>query len=179
MLRGKKVYLEAVEYEDLEYLRKWRNLPEYRRYFREYQEINSDMQKRWYENKVVNDNSTLMFAIRDIEKQELLGCCGLCYINWVHRNSDLSLYIGKDEVYIDDEGIAEETCKILFDYGFKELGLRKIWTEIYEFDNKKYELYHRLGFHDDGILRSQYFYDGKWWNSYMLSLINEEYLLPQ
>lgn len=176
MLKGNKVYLDTIEPNDLEALRKWRNLPEYRKYFREYQEINSDMQKRWYESKVVNDNTTLMFAIRDNETNELLGCCGLCYINWVHRNSDLSLYIGKDEVYIDTEGIAEEACKLLFDYGFKELGLRKIWTEIYEFDSKKYELYHKFGFHDDGMLRSQYFYDGKWWNSYLMSLLNEEYL---
>ena len=176
MLKGKMVYLDTIEPNDLETLRKWRNLPEYRKYFREYQEINSDMQKKWYESKVVNDNSTLMFAIRDTKTSELLGCCGLCYINWVHRNSDLSLYIGKDEVYIDTEGIAEEACRLLFDYGFKELGLRKIWTEIYEFDNKKYELYHKFGFHDDGLLRSQYFYDGKWWNSYLMSLINTEYL---
>ena len=129
-----------------------------------------------YVKTVVNDNTTIMFAIRDSGNGELLGCCGLCYINWVHRNSDLSLYIGKDEMYIDEDGIAEESCKLLFDYGFKELGLKKIWTEIYEFDRKKYELYHKLGFHDDGFLRSQYFYDGKWWNSYLMSLISEEYL---
>lgn len=176
MIKGENVYLDTIEPEDLEQLRKWRNLPEFRKYFREYQEINSDMQKKWYENKVVNDNSTLMFAIRLKASQELLGCCGLCYINWVHRNSDLSLYIGKDNAYIDDEGGAEESCRLLLNYGFKELGLRKIWTEIYEFDKKKYQLYHKMGFHEDGILRSQYYYDGKWWDSYMLSLINEEFI---
>lgn len=177
MLRGIKIYLDTVEPQDLEQLRKWRNLPEYRKYFREYQEINSDMQKRWYENKVVNDNSTLMFSIRDVENNELLGCCGLCYINWVHRNSDLSLYIGKDECYIDELGIAEEACRLMFDYGFKQLGLKKIWTEIYEFDEKKYNLYKKLGFKKDGILRAQYFYDGKWNNSYILSLLVDEYQL--
>lgn len=175
MLKGKNVYLDTLEERDLESLRKWRNLPEYRKYFREYQEINQDMQKKWYENKVVNDNSTLMFTIKDVKTHELLGCCGLCYINWVHRNSDLSLYIGKDEVYIDDDGIAEESCRLLFEYGFGELGLKKIWTEIYEFDTKKYSLYHKLGFHDDGILRSQYFYNRKWWNSYIMSLLSDEY----
>ena len=63
----------------------------------------------------------------------------------------------------------------MFRYGFSELGLEKIWTEIYEFDKPKYELYQELGFHEDGILRKQYFHDGKWWNSYMLSLLNEEF----
>ncbi len=176
MLRGEKIYLDTVEPKDLEQLRKWRNMPEYRRYFREYQEINSDMQRKWYEAKIVNDNSTLMFSIRAHGDNELLGCCGLCYINWVHRNCDLSLYIGKDLAYIDNDGIAEEACRLMFDYGFKELGLKKIWTEIYEFDNKKLELYSKLGFQQDGLLRSQYFYDNKWWNSRILSLLAEEYL---
>lgn len=176
MIRGKKIILDTVEESDLEQLRRWRNLPEYRKNFREYRDINAGMQQKWFESKVINDNSTLMFTIRDISTNELLGCCGLCYINWVHRNSDLSLYIGKNECYIDDEGIAEESCQLLFDYGFKELGLRKIWTEIYEFDNAKLNLYQKYGFHKDGVLRSQYFYDGKWWNSYMLSLLNCEYL---
>lgn len=175
MIKGNKVYLDTIEPSDLETLRKWRNLPHFRKYFREYQEINSDMQKRWYEAKVVNDNSTLMFAIRDNESHQLLGCCGLCYINWVHRNADLSLYIGKDESYIDDEGIAEESLKLLWDYGFKELGLRKIWTELYEFDDRKINLYKKLGMTVDGTWRSQYFYDGKWWDSLLLEILADEW----
>lgn len=175
MIKGEKVYLDAIEVEDLELLREWRNLPEFKKCFREYREINSDMQKLWYENKVVNDNQTIMFAIRSNDEQKLIGCCGLCYINWVNRNSDLSLYIGKEKAYIDDEGLAEESCRLLLNYGFNELGLKKIWTEIYEFDKKKYNLYHKLGFHEDGILRSQYYYDGSWWNSYILSLLDEEH----
>lgn len=175
MIRGEKVYLTAIEEEDLEQLRKWRNLPQFRKHFREYREISSTMQKKWFEHIVNNDNSTIMFSIKDNQTGELLGCCGLCYINWVHRFSDLSLYIGKNESYIDNEGIAEESCRLLFNYGFGELGLNKIWTEIYEFDQKKYDLYLKMGFKQDGFLREQYFYDGKWWNSYILSLLKKEY----
>lgn len=175
MIKGNKVYLTAIEEEDLEQLRNWRNLPDYRKHFREYREISRTMQKNWFEHIVNGDNTTIMFAIRMTDTNELAGCCGLCYINWVHRHSDLSLYIGKDRAYIDGEGIAEESCRLLFEYGFNELGLNKIWTEIYEFDDKKYDLYKKLGFNEDGFLRKQYFYEGKWWGSYLLSLLSEEY----
>lgn len=178
MYKGKQIYLDAVTREDLKQLMDWRNLPEYRKHFREYRELNMDMQQRWYESRVLNDNGTEMFAIRLNESRELIGCCGLCYINWVHRNADLSLYIGWKESYIDDCGYAEEACGLLFAYGFQELGLQKIWTEIYCFDEKKLNLYQRLGFRIDGELRNQYFYDGKWWNSYMLSLLTEEWENP-
>ena len=81
MYRGSKIYLNAINKEDLPQLMNWRNLPEYRKHFREYRELNMDMQMRWYESKVLGDSSTEMFAIRLNETGELIGCCGLCYIN--------------------------------------------------------------------------------------------------
>lgn len=175
MIHGDKVYLKAIEVEDLEQLREWRNIVEYRKHFREHREINTVMQKNWFDKTVVDDKNTIMFSIFSKATDELIGCCGLCYINWIHRYADLSLYIGYNEAYIDNQGYAEDTCKILFKYGFDELNLNKIWTEIYEFDDKKYILYSKLGFKQDGLLRENYFYDGKWWNSRIMSLLSEEY----
>ena len=45
-----------------------------------------------------------MFSIRDLKNNVLIGCCGLVYINWKDRHADLSLYIGKNDLYIDDNG---------------------------------------------------------------------------
>ena len=44
MYRGSKIYLNAINKEDLPQLMNWRNLPEYRKHFREYRELNMDMQ---------------------------------------------------------------------------------------------------------------------------------------
>ena len=51
MLYGKKVYLCAVEQESIEQLRVWRNDPELRKYFREYKELSSTMQREWFETR--------------------------------------------------------------------------------------------------------------------------------
>ena len=172
MLIGKHVSLFAVEKEDLQHFRDWRNNPDFRKYFREYRELNLAQQEKWFEEKVVKDNTTLMFSIKHNDDNELLGCCGFVYINWVHRHADLSLYIGWEDAYIDDKGYAEESCRLLLDYGFNELCLNKVWTEIYAFDDKKKRLYDKCGFHQDGLLRQNYWYDGKWWDSRILSVLN-------
>ena len=174
MLKGKLVSLFAVEKNDLKKFRDWRNNPDFRKHFREYRELNMRQQEQWFEEKVVNDPSTLMFSIKRNEDEELIGCCGFVYINWVHRHADLSLYIGWKDEYIDTKGFAEESCQLLFDYGFNELSLNKIWTEIYEFDDKKGALYDKIGFKQDGFLRENYWYNGKWWGSRILSLLNSE-----
>lgn len=176
MIRGNKIYLCAIEKEDLPELMKWRNEESFRKHFREYREINKTMQEKWYNEKVINDCNTIMFSVKSCLDDELLGCCGLCYINWINRNADLSLYIGWNEEYIDDIGYAKEACELLLYYGFNQLGLNKIWTEIYEFDIKKKKLYDKLGLNVDGVLRENCFYDGKWWNSYILSILRDEFL---
>ena len=116
-----------------------------------------------------------MFSIRLNEDNSLIGCCGFVYINWIHRHADLSLYIGYNNAYIDDKGYAYESCELLLNYGFNELGLNKIWTEIYDFDEKKKSLYDKFGFNQDGLLREHYWYDKKWWNSRILSILSKEY----
>jgi len=174
MILGKHIYLTAVEKEDLSQLKTWRNNPDFRKKFREYRELNSEMQNNWFEKFVVNDKNTIMFSIRNIANAELLGCCGLCYINWVHRYADLSFYIGKDNLYVDDK-YALETVDLLIKYGFYELGLNKIWTEIYEFDSLKINFLRRYGFKTDGQLRENYFYDGKWWDSLIFSILSKDF----
>ena len=176
MIKVKKVNLCAVEKKDLRQLMHWRNNPDFRRYFREYRELNMQQQKNWYEEKVLKDSSTIMFSIRRPKDSSLLGCCGLVYISWPYKHADLSLYVGWRDSYIDDHGYAEEACGLLLDYGFGELGLNKVWTEIYIFDKKKKRLYDKMGFHIDGVLRENYFYEGRFWDSYILSMLASEWL---
>lgn len=174
MIKGDFISLTAVEKEDLKQLKEWRNNPDFRKNFREYREISDEMQLIWFDKTVVNDKNTIMFSIRDNSNNELLGCCGLCYINWVHRYADLSFYIGKNNWYVDDK-YAPDAVNELLKYGFKELGLNKVWTEIYEFDKQKISFLEKFGFKKDGQLRENYFYDGKWWDSFVFSLLKKEY----
>jgi len=176
MVKGKLIGLVAIEREDLKQLRDWRNNTEFRKYFREYCELSMANQEEWFEKKVLKDPTTMMLSVRRLSDNELIGVCGFVYINWVHRHADLSLYIGWNNEYIDEVGYAEETTRELLRYGFHELALNKVWTEIYEFDNKKKKLYDKIGFIQDGLLRQNYFYDGKWWDSRILSILNNEFI---
>lgn len=177
MLIGKKVILRAVEESDLPILRDWRNNEEFRKFFREYQELNLSNQLGWFKKYVVEDKNTLMFMIEDISTGEPVGVCGLCYINWIHRNADLSLYIGKDDIYIDTDpsGYSFDILNQLFEYGFNRLNMHKVWCEIYSFDQKKHELFNNFGFTQDGVLRDNYFYDGKYQDSHLFSILADEW----
>jgi RimJ/RimL family protein N-acetyltransferase len=173
MKKGNFVILRAIEKSDLPLLRTWRNEENFKKHFREYLEISDLAQQKWYEEDVNNNSRIIMFAIVDSNNSQLVGCCGLTYINWVHRNADFSFYMGKDLSYIDDEGYALEAAQLLIDFGFNQIGLKRIWTEIYEFDFLKDKFLNEIGFQLDGRLRSNYFYDGKWWDSLIYSLLSD------
>ena len=174
MLKGKYVGLRAIEESDLSQLLLWRNQPNYRRFFREYRELSQTNQKNWFDSKVLNDKSTEMFSIVDVNTGELLGACGLCYIDWINRNADFSIYIGKDDLYIDEK-YAIEAAQIMMKYGFEELNLHKLWSEIYSFDEAKKVMFDRLGFKLEGVHKEKHWTEGKWCDSLFYGYLQMKY----
>ncbi len=175
MIKGKKVGLRAIEQTDLELLKNWRNNPAFRRNFREVRELNTYNQEMWFE-KTNRSASDFMFIFENIKDRTPIGAGGLLYINWIIRSADFSFYIGHGEKYIDKDGYAEDATALLLKYGFNNLNLNKIWMEIYEFDSEKLSFFkEKFNFKADGCLRDNCFEDGKYWNSYILSLTKNDY----
>jgi hypothetical protein len=174
MLRGEKIQLRAVEREDLARMRDWRNLPELRRNFREFRDLNLVNQEQWF-TRISASATDFMFMVERVADLEPIGVAGLVYVSWVLRSADLSLYIGANDMYIDGPGgYAEDATRTLIRYAFGNLNLHKVWTELYSFDAKKVELFTRLGFHHDGVLRDNAFEDGRYHDSYIYSLLETE-----
>lgn len=177
MISNSRVNLRAIEKKDLLQLQRWRNNSDFRCFFREYRELGYEDQLHWFEKYVIADPNTLMFAIEDSRTEELVGVNGLCYINWLSRTADLSLYIGWNDVYIDsgENSYAKKSLDLLLNYAFGTLNLNRIWTEIYEIDSKKIALYESMGMHLDGVLRENSFYKGKFIDSRIYSLLAREW----
>ena len=115
-----------------------------------------------------------MFTIVDLKTNLPVGAAGLLYINWIIRSADFSFYIGDDNKYIGNDGIAKESAKLLIDYGFNNLNLHKIWMELYEFDSQKINFFKNdFDFKQDGLLRDNCFEDGRYFDSLILSLLNK------
>ncbi|MDA7729125.1 GNAT family N-acetyltransferase [Flavobacteriales bacterium] len=175
MIKGKLVGLRAVEKEDLHLFRDWRNIANFRKNFREVRELSLADQDEWFESLQKTKHINYMFTIIDLKTNNPIGAAGLLYINWINRAGDFSFYIGRDEVYIDNKGVAKEAAQLLIDYGFNNLNLHKIWMELYEFDNLKIDFFtEEFDFKQDGLLRDNGFENGKYWDSYIISLIKKK-----
>lgn len=183
MLIGNKVILEEISPEDIEQMRVWRNDISLRRFFREYKDITKDQQQKWYNSRGNNsDPSHVYFKVTEysstIEKENvdhstkrlLVGCCGLHYIDWRNRSAEFGVFLGTSR----GGGKGKEALELLFDYGFKELNLHRIWAEVYDFNNAL-NLYTKIGFRQEGLKRDAQFCEGRYTNSHMISMLDNEW----
>ncbi len=174
MINGNTVFLSHIKSSDLNLILTWRNNPKLRKYFREVKEINSYEQKKWLKKVSQKDADEVFFGIRKKNSDDLLGVCGLNYINWINRNCQFSLYIGIETLYIDKNGWADEATKLLINYGFKTLNLNKIFVEVYEYDTQKIDLLKINKFKIEGALKEHIFKNGQYYTSYIYSLLSKD-----
>lgn len=178
MWKGKKVILECIDEENIEQMRQWRNDPERRQYFREWKDITKPMQKAWFDERGCNKHPQhVYFQIMSYREdasglihKNLIGCCGLHYIDWRLRCAEFGIFIAQDL----GQGKGKEALELLCNYGFWEMNLHKIWCEVYD-NNSSIELYRSLGFKDEGMQRHTYFNKGQYGNSYLLSVLESEW----
>lgn len=156
------ITLRAINKKDVEQFRLWRN--NHYKNFRQYKLISEVEQIKWF-----NTTDDIMFAI--CEDDKLIGCAGLCYIDMKNRNADLSIYLG--ETYIDNRAL--DAIKLIFDYGFFELGLERIYNDLFAYDIKKHNVLIASGMEVEGIARNKYYRDGKFHNAKLYSILRSDY----
>lgn len=172
MLLGKKIYLSEIKEESLEALRVWRNDESLRVFFREYHEITQEMQTKWFNECVKNTEKQFNFEIRILQPDELIGHCSLNYVSWTNRTAEFGIYIGPKNMR--GHGYGSDALLTLLRYGFNELGLNRIFCEVFSM-NAAIETYRKIGFKDEGVLREHHFTDGKFIDSFMLGMLKREW----
>jgi hypothetical protein len=172
MVKLDNLAIRAIEIDDLPIIQTWRNDEKLRQFFREYRDFSMTQIKDWYFN-MLKDDRFEMFVIVDLDKREVIGVTGITYIDWRNKHADVHFYIGKNSEWIDKE-YSGTAIKLILNYGFKTLKLNKLWAEIYEIDTKKLNFFKNRGFKVDATLREHYFYNGKYYNSHLLSLLKNE-----
>ena len=173
MLEGNYIKLRSLEEDDLLTIKNWRNRPHMRKSAREYKLLNMLNQKNWF--KSIHRNNPpkeIMFGVLN-QKNKLIGVCGLTYIDWKNRNSEISIYFSNPGWQKTKD--ATETIKLLMKYGFDELNLHRLWVEIYSLMKENVQLFKKLKFREEGKLRQKLWRNGKWWDSLIYSKLSNEF----
>jgi diamine N-acetyltransferase len=113
--------------------------------------------------------------VRDDCDERAIGYVGnifLFRINRKHRHCQVGITI-KQAAW--NHGYAQELLPAVLRFGFDELGLNKVYLEVFTTNTKAANLYRKLGFREEGVLRAHYFVNGAYHDMYSMSILRDEF----
>ena len=173
----------SLEKDDLTLIKQWRN--EQQEILRQWKPLTDDNQEDWYYTYSDKDSREVVFAIRtwkfvpddyvlenSRKETELIGYCGLVYIDWLNRRAEYSILVDLNYHSNYDE-IFNKTTDFIVDYGFNSLNLNKITTETFSHRKHQIELLDKYRFEREGLLTEHIYKDGKYWDSILHAIFRK------
>lgn len=173
-LKGKKVTLRAIEWEDLVLLQSWANDPEIQYMLGGWHfPTNSQDQKRWFDS--LNANSmNQRFAI-ETPDLGVIGTANLVNFDWKNRNAFHGMMLGDKD--IRGKGYGTDTVMTIMKYAFEELGLMRLDGSMIEYNEASLHLYvNKCGWKQEGRQRSWYFRKNQFWDKIVVGVTKQDYL---
>lgn len=173
ILETERVRLRPFKKEDLDIVYAWRNDPELRFLVMMHPyPVTREQDVAWFEH-LLNDitNKTISFACETKQDGRLFGYFQLRDINQHHRHAFLGIVIGESAAR--GKGFGKEVLKLGISYGLKYLGLHKISLEVLIKNENAIRLYKSLGFSDEGIYKSHFYFNGIYYDVARMAVYNE------
>ncbi len=146
IIKGDKISLTPITYDDCEDFVRWRNSDFIQSKFIYRQEITLEQQRNWIKNKV-ETGEVVQFIIWDNQDNKKIGCVYLQHIDKEKRECEFGILIGEEEYVGAGRGC--EANLLICEYGFKELGMEKIYLRVLAENERARKSYAKAGYVED------------------------------
>jgi RimJ/RimL family protein N-acetyltransferase len=136
--------------------------------------VNKEMEELWYDKILTSNFPTSVFGIEHVEDKTLIGLSMLKKINLINRSSELAFYIGDDNY--KGKGYSKIASNQTLHFGFYELNLNRIYLSVLENNSVAINLYEKLGFKQEAVLRESVFKKNQYINERIYSLLKKEFV---
>ncbi|HVM90165.1 MAG TPA: GNAT family protein [Puia sp.] len=113
-------------------------------------------------------NNGITWAISLKEKDQLLGTIGLWRIVREHYRAEIGYLL---DPLLQGKGIMQEAMEAVLDYGFKNIMLHSVEAHVNPGNEASIKLLERNHFIREAHFKENYFFNGKFLDSYIYSLI--------
>ena len=103
---------------------------------------------------------------------ELVGVIGLHYLDLVNKRTSIGYYLAE---HFQKKGIMTACTKALIRYVYETFDINRVEIQMSTRNPKSRAIPERLGFTQEGVLRSNERLRGEFSDSYVYSLLREEY----
>jgi RimJ/RimL family protein N-acetyltransferase len=117
--------------------------------------------------------SAMIFRLE--HNNSLIGEASFKTIKWINRKAELSILIIPE---FQRRGIGYKVLCRLLEFAFNTLNFYRLEAEIIEGNHASIQLFSKLGFVQEGILRKAKYIDGVYYDIIRLGLLKDEYMAP-
>jgi RimJ/RimL family protein N-acetyltransferase len=158
MFKTDRLFVRLMEEEDLESLRVMHNDEETLRWLTDIFHVTKEEQRAWFIKMSTSRNARRYVAINK-EQKKIIGVARLDGIDLVNKNAVIGVDIA---VKFRRHGYAYELYNCLINYAFNSLNLHRLSLVTLESNIGAQNLYFKLGFTQEGILKEAILRDGRY-----------------
>lgn len=171
-LVGKQIYLRPLERADAATLLPWVNDSEITRHLLLYRPVSLTAEENFIDSLNENqDGIHLAIVLRDSDR--LIGVCGLHKLDHKNRHASFGIFIGAKEEW--GGGYGTEATRLIVNYAFATLNLHRVWLHVFEDNARGQRAYEKVGFQREGVLRQDFYREGRYWNTIVMGILREEW----
>lgn len=168
------IKLRALSMKDLPVTLAWNNADEIKEMYAGHPfPVNEEMEKIWYEKILTSNFPITAFGIEIEKTKELIGLSFLKNINMIHRSAELAIFIGDKKN--KGKGYSKSACLQTLTFAFKDLGLNRVWLKVLANNTIALNLYKKLGFIKEGMLRESAYKSGMFIDEIIMSVLSTEF----
>ncbi len=177
MYYGEKVFLRALELEDLDdILKHWNNL-ELRQYLNSQIPMSRQAERQWLERATNLDpwrDGGMTLAIEDKKTKVFLGTVSLFTISKQHKAAEFGIAIHNPENL--GKGYGTDATRVMLWVAFHILGLNSVFLRTFDSNQRAQKAYERAGFKNAGVMRQGAFIKGSFHDTIIMDILKEEFL---
>ena len=95
-------------------------------------------------------------------------------MNAKDKSASIAIIIGEKKYH--NKGFGIEILQLLINYGFAKIKLHRIEAEIIAYNQISVNLFKKMNFKQEVIMRDSLWRQGKWCDVYTFSLLQNEYV---
>jgi RimJ/RimL family protein N-acetyltransferase len=126
--------------------------------------------REWIEKETEDRH---FFMIHSLAEDKPVGLVELSGFNWAAGDCWVGIGLGEPEIW--GKGYGFEALNLILRYAFRELNLRRVTLNVFEYNPRAIRCYEKCGFQHEGRARSAMNRDGRRWDILYMGCLRDEW----
>lgn len=170
MPRGKLVELSPLTDADSEAMLRWINERDLVLLSAAYRPVDESNHREWF-SSIRKRSDVVIFGIREVAGNRLIGSCQLLGISPTHRKAELQIRIGEEDAR--GRGYGKEAVQLLLDFAFNDLNLHRVELIVIDGNEPAINTYLGVGFVREGVQRQAAYIDGRYVDLVFMGILRD------